>query len=147
MQLVFPASAYDVFQRALARKEGLVELERAVHVGLRVQQMQEGGPAIGEMEKRECTSLLFSISLLHVLQVPHEGCCDIVLWGRVTRHVLGVMPHHRLSCYYMSVMTVKSHHMSHCDCHLTCDIVCVMACNGCPFSHPAYYACSIQVLE
>ena len=65
-----------------------------MHVGLRVQQMQEGGPGVGEMEKRERTSLLFSSSLLHVLQVPHEGCCDIVLWGHVTRHVLGVMPLH-----------------------------------------------------
>ena len=73
-----------------------------------------------------CSAAATCLSLLHVLQVPHEGCCDIVLWGRVTRHVLGVMPHHRLSCHYMSVMTVKSHHMSQCGCHLTCDIVRVL---------------------
>ena len=39
--LSFPRPRTDVF---LARKEGLVDLERAVHVGLRVQQMQEGDP-------------------------------------------------------------------------------------------------------
>ena len=80
--LCFPRPRTDVFQRALARKEGLVELERAVHVGLRVQQMQEGGPAIGEMEKRECTGLLFSITLLPVYLC--YTCCKCHVKGVVT---------------------------------------------------------------
>ena len=137
--LCFPRPRTDVFQRALARKEGLVELERAVHVGLRVQQMQEGGPAIGEMEK-ESALVCCSTSACYT-------CCECHMKGVVTL-CCGIMSHVMswVSCHYMSIMTVKSHHMPHCDCHLTCDIVCAMACNGCPFSHPAYYACSIQVL-